>query len=350
MPTVRSMGRALSDTSELHSADGFPKGPVMGEEDFEMPTAPTGRALSETNCVDTDNGAKGAYGFGCAVYVQYGYNASICGQGDSFVFTMATMCCFCGGGAPTPPSTPPAPPTPPPSPFLPPPPTPPLPPPTPPASPPAPPSPPPPSPCSPPPPPEPPLPGQLVCPAPPPAPTAQAPTFCKQYSSDYAGGAVPMYNASMTGDTTAANGPGALNLNGPNNTYTEGAFTVNVIEVFDGCPFFVTVPAGGFVHLKMKRTKPKSRWKMVSKVRMLEPHGPVVACTPSPYLVRDQSPFPRRVCPSARFADERGAQGEPATPYGLVRFPSNPILRRRRNLLRIPLYDWCQLRVHPPSQ
>ena len=137
------------------------------------------------------------------------------------------------------PSLPPSPPTLPPSPpTLPPPPT-------------APPSQPPPEA----PPPEPPLPGQIDCPKPLPSAPPPAPAYCAQYSSDYAGGAIPTYKSS---DTKW----GQL-LPGPNNTYVEDGLA-KVIEIYSGCPFKVEVPADKFVWLKMKRTEAKSRWELKS--------------------------------------------------------------------------------------
>ena len=126
---------ATGFSPELHSAAGFPKVPdidrniphaphladLVDEEDFEMPTVKhrlqrkpahaVARALAESSCTDTDAGAVGSFGIGCA---GYGNAADACGNGDDDDFTMSMMCCICGGGATSVPMNmpPPSPPVP----------------------------------------------------------------------------------------------------------------------------------------------------------------------------------------------------------------------------------------------
>ena len=56
-------------------------------------TDDTARELKR--CVDTANGAKDRFNFGCDAYVGY---AEVCGHDDDEDFIAKEMCCVCGGG------------------------------------------------------------------------------------------------------------------------------------------------------------------------------------------------------------------------------------------------------------
>ena len=50
--------------------------------------------INVSECTDTDNGAKGEFGFGCDHYGSEGF-PSFCGQWDDDDFKAHKMCCSC---------------------------------------------------------------------------------------------------------------------------------------------------------------------------------------------------------------------------------------------------------------
>tara|TARA_B110001452_G_scaffold139704_1_gene116101 strand:+ start:295 stop:504 length:210 start_codon:yes stop_codon:yes gene_type:complete len=59
----------------------------------------------------------------------------------------------------------------------------------------------------------------------------------------------------------------------------------SAFEVYSGCPFYVDVPADGFVYVKIKRTESKTRWELKSEVKPppLFPFAPFRSCIPPNY-------------------------------------------------------------------